>query len=504
MRHTASGVVAAVAFGTLALAPAAAAGPAHGHAGTLADMTTNMTTKAAQRVGHSGRWITDDAGRVVLPVGINLMNKQAPYTVEALGFGDDDAAFLREHGFTSVRLGIFWKAVEPQPGVYDDAYLRSIRRTVNLLQSHGISTLLDMHQDMANEKFQGEGFPDWAIQTDGWPNIIKVGFPGNQFVNVALQHAYDNFHRNAPGPGGVGLADRYAAMWAHVAKTFRSTPGIIGLDLYNEPWPGTSWLGCLTSCTRPDADLSALQQKSVNAIRAVDPATAVYYEPFSTFNTGADTSVQVDGSNVGLSFHDYCTGQAIFKTYGACGVADNKVFGNAERQIGTYNQTGLLTEFGATQDATTLRAQTDLAMHHRFGWYFWSYSGLNDVTTSGPGEEEAVVLDPRKRPTGGNVDWAKLDNIEVMHPNTVAGTPNSYSYDRESKVFTMKYTAGRVAGGTFDSGSVTTIDVPSLTRMAGYRVEVTGAHVTSGTNAPQLTLALDRGATSVSVTVHGS
>lgn len=497
MRHTAMGLAAAVAMGAVAYAPAAAASPHTAGA-------SKTTAGAATRVGHSGRWITDDAGRVVLPVGVNLMNKQAPYTVESIGFDDADAAFLREQGFTSVRLGIFWKAVEPQPGGYDDAYLASIRRTANLLHSYGISVLLDMHQDMANEKFQGEGFPDWAIQTDGWPNLIKAGFPGNQFVNVALQHAYDNFHRNAPGPGGVGLADRYAAMWAHVAKTFRSTPGIIGLDLYNEPWPGTSWLGCLSSCTGPDKDLSSLQQQAVDAIRKVDPATAVYYEPFSTFNTGTGTSVKVDGGNVGMSFHDYCTSQAVFGTYGLCGIADDSVFKNAQRQIGTYGQMGLLTEFGATKDATTLQAQSDLAMKNRFGWYFWSYSGLNDVTTSGPDATEAVVLDPRKRPTGSNVDWSKLDSIEVIHPNAVAGTPDSYSYDRESKTFRMSYRAARAAGGTFGSGSVTTIDVPSLTRPAGYRVEVSGAHVTSAANAPVLKLALDPGATTVSVTVHGS
>lgn len=496
MRHTAMGMAATVAFGVAALAPAAEASPASGHTPQAAD--------SAPRVGHSGRWITDDAGRVVLPVGINLMNKQAPYTVESLGFDDADAAFLRRQGFTSVRLGIFWKAVEPQPGVYDDDYLRSIRRTVNLLHSHGLSVLLDMHQDMANEQFQGEGFPDWAIRTDGWPNIMKVGFPGNQFVNVALQRAYDNFHHNAPGPGGVGLADRYAAMWAHVATSFRATPGIIGLDLYNEPWPGTSWLGCLASCGGPDADLSSVQQKAVNAIRRVDPTTAVYYEPFSTFNTGTDTGVQVDGGNVGMSFHDYCTSQAVFGTYGLCGIADDSVFENAQRQIGTYNQMGLLTEFGATTDATTLRAQTDLAMKNRFGWYYWSYSGLNDVTTSGPDEKEAIVLDPRLRPTGGNVDWKKLDSLEVMHPDVVAGTPDSYSYDRSSKVFRMKYAPQRVAGGTFRAGSVTTIDVPSLTRLAGYRVEVDGAHVTSADDAARLTLALDPGATTVTVTVHGS
>lgn len=493
MRYAAMGlaVTAAVA---MAVAPVASASGVSGAAGA----------SAASRVGHSGRWIIDGQGRVVLPVGINLIDKKAPYTPEAIGFGADDAAFLREQGFTSVRLGIIWKAIEPQPGVYDDSYLASIHRTVNLLAAHGISTLLDMHQDMANEAFQGEGWPDWAVQTDGWPNLIKVGFPGNQLLNVALQHAYDNFHRNAPGPGGIGLADRYAAMWAHVAQSFRGTPGVLGLDLYNEPWPGTSWLGCQTACSAPDGQLESVEQRAVDAIRKVDPATSVYYEPFSTFNNGTATDVAVKGSNVGFSFHDYCTAQGMFGTYGACGSSDAKVYRNAQQQVGTLNQPGLLTEFGATTDTTTLQKQSDLAMHNEFGWYYWGYTGFNDVTTSGPGSTEAVVIDPNKRPTGTNVDWTKLSTLEVIHPNSVAGTPDSYSYDRSTKVFTMRYAPDRVSGGRFPAGSVTTVEVPSLTRLAGYRVEVQGARVVSAPGASELRLALDPDASYVSVTVRGS
>ena len=31
--------------------------------------------------------------------------------------------------------------------------------------SYGIYTLLDMHQDVFNARFCGEGLPDWAIRT---------------------------------------------------------------------------------------------------------------------------------------------------------------------------------------------------------------------------------------------------------------------------------------------------------------------------------------------------
>src|SRR5918911_2157631 len=114
--------------------------------------------------GHSGRWITDSAGRVAVLHGVNMVNKLAAsgYAPDGVGFGEDDAAFLARNGFNVVRLGIIWKGLEPRPGVYDDAYLDRIERTYRTLHRHGIAVLLDFHQDMYNERFQGEGAPDWA------------------------------------------------------------------------------------------------------------------------------------------------------------------------------------------------------------------------------------------------------------------------------------------------------------------------------------------------------
>lgn len=466
----------------------------------------STTPAVADRPDTVGRWIVDGQGRAVLPVGINLVNKKAPYTPQAIGFDEEDAAFLKAQGFDSVRLGINWAAVEPQPGQYDDAYLDKISESIRMLHRHGISTLVDSHQDMFHEQFQGWGFPTWAVQKDGWPNIIKAGFPNNQFFNTALQHAYDNLHQNKPGPGGVGLADRFAAAWGHTAERLKSTPGIIGFDLYNEPWPGTNWLSCLTTalCTKQDKDLEVMQQKMVNQIRAVDPKTPIFYEPYSTFNQGTQTNVRVTGKNVGFSFHDYCPGQFLFKTYGACAGQDAKVFANAEEHTKKLGQPSLMTEFGATKDATTLRKQSDFSMKSRIGWYYWQYSGVNDVATSGPDEAQAVVHDPTKPPTGDNIDWDKLSHLVVMHPRAVAGVPSAYYYDRDNGVFAMNYSTTLPNGSQAPESARTLISVPKGTSPNGYTVKVTGGKVVSAANAPVLEIVRDGSASTVSVTVTRS
>jgi endoglycosylceramidase len=116
-------------------------------------------------LGHSGRWITDAQGRVVIVHGTNMVYKLPPYYPTVAGFGDDDAAFLARIGFNAVRVGVIWKAVEPRPGIYDDAYLRRIAATVAVLHHHGIVSLLDFHQDMYNERFQAREHPTGRSRT---------------------------------------------------------------------------------------------------------------------------------------------------------------------------------------------------------------------------------------------------------------------------------------------------------------------------------------------------
>jgi len=76
-------------------------------------------------IAHNGRWFTDSRGRVVIMHGVNMVMKVPPYQPSAMGFGDDDAALLQREGFNTVRLGLILKGLEPQPGVFNDAYLNA-------------------------------------------------------------------------------------------------------------------------------------------------------------------------------------------------------------------------------------------------------------------------------------------------------------------------------------------------------------------------------------------
>ncbi len=47
--------------------------------------------------------------------GVNMVYKRAPYAPDEAGFGEDDAAFLAENGFNTVRLGLIYKGGRAEP-----------------------------------------------------------------------------------------------------------------------------------------------------------------------------------------------------------------------------------------------------------------------------------------------------------------------------------------------------------------------------------------------------
>ena len=62
-------------------------------------------------LGHDGRWLVDTTGRVVTLHGVNEVAKSAPYYPASIGFSNDDATFLVQHGFSAVRLGVVWEGL---------------------------------------------------------------------------------------------------------------------------------------------------------------------------------------------------------------------------------------------------------------------------------------------------------------------------------------------------------------------------------------------------------
>ena len=197
-------------------------------------------TNVIERLGiHDDRFI-DHSGRHVLLHGINMVckDKNNHYIGD---WGEDDFRKLHLWGFNVIRFGVIWDGLEPEPGLYNDAYIEELRRLIQLANKYNLHIILDMHQDLFSSEF-ASGAPAWATITDG-----KLYEPGHVWsdaylFNSAVQKAFDHFWSNTPGPGGIGIRDHFVQAWGYLVEKLHIEPNVIGYDIINEPFIGSDAL----------------------------------------------------------------------------------------------------------------------------------------------------------------------------------------------------------------------------------------------------------------------
>ncbi|WP_241665844.1 cellulase family glycosylhydrolase [Prescottella subtropica] len=222
-------------------------------------------------------FLTDDAGRALVLHGFNTANtaKNAPDGMPTFTESDLD----REHtdmGTNFVRFLISWRAVEPEPGVYDEAYLDRVAERLDWYDARGYHVMLDMHQDLYSSAITpsdegGNGAPAWATYMDGLP-VGDNDMWELYYLEPGVIRAFDNFW-NTTG-NHPELTDHYADAWRVVADRFADHPAVIAYDLMNEPYGGT-----VQGPVFEAGPLTALYQKTSDAIRTVDQDTWVCVAP---------------------------------------------------------------------------------------------------------------------------------------------------------------------------------------------------------------------------------
>lgn len=190
--------------------------------------------------------------------GENVVFKTSPFVPitthfdARYSFSEDDAKLMASIGYNTIRLGVLWAGLEPIEGQYNMTYLEQIVECVNIAEKYGLYPVLDMHQDVFNRKFCGNGVPDWVPQPPefNFPYPIEVefevddnGYPSRQdcdsvpwpnyHFSTSLAHSVGNLYTNHSG-----LMDKFAAFWGLVAQTFADRDIVIGYELMNEPWCG--------------------------------------------------------------------------------------------------------------------------------------------------------------------------------------------------------------------------------------------------------------------------
>ena len=440
---------------------------------------------------RDGAFMVDGDNRVVLLHGVNAVWKLKPYYLpdSADGFTSADADFLAANGFNVVRLGVLFAGVMPAQGQIDSSYLDQIDRTVQLLAARHIWVLLDFHQDQYNEKFQGEGFPDWAVPAQILPNDAHYGFPLDEFISLALNGVYDRLWADQGG-----LWAQYQAAVAAAAQRWNSQPYLLGYDLFNEPWPGTLWATCFEiDCPLFDATLQKFQQQALAGVRSADSSHFAFFEPQQLFDFGAPSRFgKIDDAAVGLSWHAYCSAELLASTglpdLPDCPILEPRTMNNAASQSTAMGGVSLMTEFGASDDLGDIGRVTQLADQHLVGWTYWAYKNYGDPTGS---SAEGLFSDDSDLTT---LKAPKAKLLIRPYARAIAGTPQSMSFDTSSKVFKLAY-APR------SSTAPTEIFLPALQYPNGYQVSVQGGQVQSAAGAVLLQIGNNAGASQVQVQV---
>ena len=453
---------------------------------------------AAGALHRDGRWIEDEHGRVVLLHGVNVVWKVEPYVPPQVpgGLDDSDAARLAGHGFNTVRLGVLFAGIMPSKGTVDHTYLDRVSETVAMLGRHGLHVLLDIHQDLMGAPW-GNGFPDWAVHHN--PGLEQaepnLGFPLNA-VRPSHNLAWDFFwsdQKLATGDpqGVVGyLVDAVGA----VADRLGHDPAVMGIELINEPWPGTLFTTCaayVVGCPLVDAYVQHTWQRITDRIRSTAPDLLVWWEPNGTWNETVPSMLgappltpAITDSQIGFAFHDYC-GFGELSTYlgtpkelqATCDTYHDLTWQHA---ADFQNRTGLpnlVTEFANSNDPVELNRTLRRADANLTGWQMWHY-GSNTVRTD-PGDPLSAV---------------QRSQLVRTYPQATAGTPTALSFDATTGAMRFTYTPR-------DLGVPTEIAVSDVHYPTGYVATVTGGHVTSAPGAAIVTIDADPGATTVTVAI---
>ncbi len=484
------------------------------HAAALAVLSGLIWTSAAfaapKALHPAGRWLVDDQGRVVILHGVNQVRKLAPYLPSAIGFAADDAAYIASQGFNTVRTGWAHAGFAPNPGEYQTDYLEDLAVTVQHLTDQGLYVLLDFHQDMFNERYDGNGMAPW-MNTDSWPSEPTTshpgcmgGFPANYFSCQPLWESYDRFfgisgQSVAQGPRGLSVQAEFAEAWQFFAARFADNPLVFGYNLFNEPAPGSQVHACLTEgqgCPPgTDAQLEVFHELVTAAVREIDTDTMIFWEPYSTnFNAGFPTAHgPLETSRVGLSFHVYAcpfaipgTGVPDIGASDTCGpLREQAVFDNAEDVSQAFGYPALVTEFGASDDLATVKRIADLADANRVGWQYWAWWN-EDPCCERP--EEGIIDHPSNPPTDEHLKQDKLDVLVRPYPRAVAGTPTAWSWDAENREFALDYSTAPAAGA-LPADALTEVWLPARHFPGGYTLnELSGAQIVTSPSTEQLWL----------------
>jgi endoglycosylceramidase len=383
-----------------------------------------------------GRHFRDPQGRAVILRGINA-RVEGVFDVTFRDFMPDreplepipaltpaDCVRMYELGFSVLRLPINWSGIEPQRDQIDEAYLEAVDAAVDCAADAGVLVLVDFHQDAYSKEIGEDGAPYWAIVPE--PTEWLEGPLDNLDERRLSQQVQDAFSSFFEIGDPHGLQAEMIDVIGLVAARYKDHPGVVGIELYNEP------LGL-------EDELLAFHTAAARRVREVAPEKLVFFEPSAIRNfldsaPEADAPFPVSGAIYAphvytLAFADPNNELA---TVTKERLRDSNV--DARFEADSWGAPLFIGEFGAGPSVTNydayLTLQYDLQDEVFASSAMWLWKedsqgswGLFESTGDDTWEERPGMINVVSRP----------------YAHRVAGTPTEMTWDREAGTFTVAY-----------------------------------------------------------------
>lgn len=359
---------------------------------TEAPVFTGPRGAQAAPLRVAGTQFVDAKGAVVILRGVNLAGEaKVPPFRHLRSLSELDP--LPGWGVNVIRLLFNWEAYEPTAGTYQTAYLASVTQIVDEAWKRGMYVLIDIHQD-AFSRFNiggcGDGFPKWALPADIPPQTPDNGpacsnWGLRMIFDAEMHRAFAAFHENKNG-----VRDRYLQLLSHLARHFRSHPGVIGFDPINEPWGDEK------------KDLSALYADAERAIRKEFADAILFIEGHALTNSGLFASAlpRPAFANFAYAPHYYDAGVLIGHAYSGLSTATDFAFSFFDRKLVELSAPLFLGEYGAPGDTRGADSYFTL-LHRHLNQRFasgsqWNYTpGWDPMTKDGWNHEDLSIVDDR-------------------------------------------------------------------------------------------------------------
>ncbi|MFI1577705.1 cellulase family glycosylhydrolase [Embleya sp. NPDC020630] len=377
-------------------------------------------------------FIADEHGRATQWRGFNIGDKAHRGAQAFKDVTENQFRELSSRGFNLARVLFFWDDLEPRPGRYDRDYLARIGRILDWAEKYHVKVILDAHQDVYGPYFSDHrGNPEWTTRDEGLPYEPVPGDWFAEYYTPGVQAAFDHLYEDRD------LRRAQAAMWTRVAATFGRHPAVLGYDLMNEPM-GRFRDGedIPTAAARLEStQITDTWNRLTDAIRLVDRRNWIFVEPTPIVGLGVPTALgPISDDKVAYAPHFYETAMETGADYDPAG----GFIENYEAAITAYPKANKLPlivgEWGPPDQSLPniplfYRRMTAAMDRFGTGWAGWQWCNGGGYCT--------FDADGRMKPNN------KL--LTQPYARAVAGNPESYTYDIDTRTYTLTFTTRRGA-----------------------------------------------------------